>query len=121
MLAYLRRLDAKADRALALLHAIARAVIATETEIEAMSPEFQKLAADVAATKTVAESASKALAGIKAELDAALASADPPAALKALSDSLESTNASLAAAIEANTPAAAIPVVVVDPTPAPTT
>lgn len=70
-----------------------------------MNPQMQKLTDDVAAVKTVAESATTALAGIKAQLDAAIAANDP-AALQALSESLEATTSALSAAIVANTPAA---------------
>lgn len=65
--------------------------------------DLTQLTADVAAVKTVAESAITLLQGIKAQLDAA---GTDPAKLAELSASLESTQAELAAAITANTPAA---------------
>ncbi len=58
----------------------------------------------VAALKTVGDSAIALLNGLKAALDAAIASNDP-AALQALSDSIGSETDALAAAVSANTPA----------------
>lgn len=110
MFGWFRRIESKLDTLLRLAGCEGAALLTLKKAITDMSPEFQKLSDDVAATK----SATLALAGIKAQLDAALASSDPPAALKALSDSLEATNASLAAAIVANTSHA-------DPAPAPVT
>jgi hypothetical protein len=57
----------------------------------------------VAALKTVGDSAIALLNGLKAALDAAIASNDP-AALQALSDSIGSETDALAAAVSANTP-----------------
>jgi hypothetical protein len=70
-----------------------------------MSKEMDALVAQVAANKTVTESAVTLLQGLKAQLDAAIASGDP-AALQALSDSLSLQDTALADAITANTPAA---------------
>lgn len=63
------------------------------------------LQAKVAANTTVVQSAVTLIQGLKAQLDAAIASGDP-AQLQALSDQLGTDDAALAAAITANTPAA---------------
>ena len=68
-----------------------------------MANELADLTAQVAQTNTVIGSAITLIQGIKAALDAA---GTNPAALKALSDSLATSDAALAAAIVANTPAA---------------
>lgn len=65
--------------------------------------DLTKLTADVAAEVTVDESAITLLQGLKAQLDAA---GTDPVALAALSSSLETEEAKLAAAVVANTPAA---------------
>lgn len=62
------------------------------------------LTTEVEETKTVQASAIALLQGLKAKLDAAIASGNP-AALKALSDALNVSSNDLAAAITANTPA----------------
>lgn len=63
---------------------------------------LETLAAEVAETTTVQQSAIVLLQGLKAKLDAA---GTDPVKLKALSDSLDSSNKALADAITANTPA----------------
>ena len=68
-----------------------------------LSTELQDLTTQVAETKTVIDSAIVLIQGIKAALDAA---GSNPAALKALRDSLDTSEQALAAAIVANTPAA---------------
>ena len=68
-----------------------------------MANELDELTIKVAETKTVTESAIVLLQGLKAKLDAA---GTNPIALKALSDSLATTDAAIAAAVVANTPAA---------------
>jgi len=71
--------------------------------------ELNGLADKVTALETVEASAVALLQGLKAALDAALASADPTAALAAvaaISDRLGSDTATLADAVTANTPAA---------------
>jgi len=68
-----------------------------------MSQQLDSLIAQVAATKTIEESAIALLVGLKAKLDDAIASGDP-AQLQALSDALAADNAALADAITANTP-----------------
>lgn len=70
-----------------------------------MANELDDLKAAVAKNKDVDDSAIALLKGLKDKLDQAIASNDP-AALKALSDSLGSEQADLAAAVTANTPAA---------------
>ena len=68
-----------------------------------MANELADLTTKVSDTKTVIDSAIVLIQGIKAALDAA---GSNPVALKALSDSLAASDAALAAAIVANTPAA---------------
>ena len=77
-----------------------------------MANELDELTIKVTETKAVTESAIVLLQGLKAKLDAA---GSDPFALKALSDSLAASDAALAAAIVANTPAAIVPA----PTPVP--
>lgn len=72
-----------------------------ETTMSALSD----LQAAVAAESTVIDSAIVAFSGLKAALDAAIASGDP-AALTALSTEIGVKTAALAAAIPAGTPAA---------------
>lgn len=69
-----------------------------------MGQELDDLTAAVQKDTEVDQSAITLLNGLKAKLDAAIASGDP-AALKALSDQLGSNADSLAAAVVANTPA----------------
>lgn len=70
-----------------------------------MAKTLADLQADVIAEATVNQSAITLLQGLKAQLDAAIASGDP-AQIQAISDSLEANTAALAAAVTANTPAA---------------
>lgn len=65
--------------------------------------DLTQLSADVANTTSVEESAITLINNIAAQLAAA---ASDPAAIQALSDSLNTEAASLAAAVAANTPAA---------------
>ena len=67
-----------------------------------MATALEDLTTKVSDTKTVIDSAIVLIQGIKAALDAA---GSNPVALKALSDSLATSDAALAAAIVANTPA----------------
>ncbi len=67
--------------------------------------ELDDLKTAVAKNKDVVDSAIVLIQGLKAKLDAAIASGDP-AALKALSDSLGAEDQALADAVAANTPAA---------------
>jgi hypothetical protein len=73
-----------------------------------MAGELAGLQAQVAANTDVIESAITLIQGIKAALDAAIASGDP-AALAALSATLSSEDEKLAAAVAANTPAPPTP------------
>jgi hypothetical protein len=70
-------------------------------KVNTMSAELDRLTAEVAETNTVIGSAIVLIQGLKAALDAAIASGDP-AALTALSDSLDSQQQALAAAVAAN-------------------
>lgn len=74
-------------------------------KLNRMANELEDLKAAVARDTEVDQSAITLLNGLKAALDAAIASGDP-AALQALSDQLGSNADSLAAAVTANTPAA---------------
>lgn len=84
------------------IEAILKSILFKE---EQMAGELDALKVDVAESVDVQNSAIVLLNGLKAALDAAIASGDP-AALTALSASLDSTKDALAAAIVANTPAA---------------
>lgn len=66
------------------------------------------LRAKVAANTTVVASAITLIQGIKQKLDAAIAQNDP-VALQALSDELDNSDQTLAAAILANTPTSTAP------------
>ena len=74
----------------------------TKLEIK-LATALEDLTEQVAETKTVIDSAIVLIQGIKAALDEA---GNNPAALKALRDSLDTSEQALAAAIVANTPAA---------------
>ena len=74
-----------------------------ELRLDEIMTELDTLKQDVANETTVDEAAIKLIQGLKAQLDAA---GTDPAALAALSASLESEQAALSAAITANTPAA---------------
>ena len=65
---------------------------------------LDELATKVAANKDVTDSAILLLNGLKAKLDAAIASGDP-VKIQALSDSLGTETQTLADAVTANTPA----------------
>jgi hypothetical protein len=82
------------------LKALLHTVIAKE---DLMAGELTLLQQEVAETKTVIDSAIVLIQGLKAALDAAIASGDP-AALTALSAELDAKQAELAAAITAGTP-----------------
>ena len=74
-------------------------------KLENIMSILDTLKADVAAQTTVVNSAITLLSGLKTSLDEAIAANDP-AALTALSASLDSETTALAAAVTANTPAA---------------
>lgn len=82
-------------------------MLALITQGKNIMTTLQELAVQVAANTTVTESAITLIGGLKAKLDAAIASNDP-AELQALSDSLTAETAKLSAAVEANTPAAPV-------------
>lgn len=68
-----------------------------------MATALETLQQEVQETKTIVDSAITLIVGLKAALDAAIASGDP-AALTALSAELDAKQQELAAAISANTP-----------------
>lgn len=74
-----------------------------ELEMEQMMADLTTLTKDVNDETTVVNSAIALIQGLAAQITAA---GTDPAALKALTDSMEATQASLAAAVAANTPAA---------------
>lgn len=92
------------ERVERLLIAIARKLdIVIEKEIQ-MSKELDDLTAEVAADEAVESSAVTLINGLAAQITAA---GTDPVALKALTDSLTTSSSALAAAVAANTPAAA--------------
>ncbi len=90
----LARIERKLDLVISLLTIVLR-------KEKSIMADLTQLTADVAAEKTVDDSAIALLQGLKAQLDAA---GTDPVALKALSDSLETEQTALAAAVTANTP-----------------
>jgi hypothetical protein len=78
------------------------------TGVQNLANELAQLQADVAAEDTVVDSAVTLLTGIKAALDAAIASGNP-AALTALSADIQAKTAVLSQAVATNTPAAPTP------------
>ncbi len=84
-----------------------------------MTPELARLKDEVAETKQITASAVTLLVGLSSQIRDLK---DDPAALAALADDLDASNAELAAAIAANTPAAEPapePAPVPEPEPAP--
>lgn len=73
-----------------------------------MTTAIDALTAQVSANNDVIQSAITLLQGLKAQLDAAIASGDPTK-IQALSDQLGQQDTALAAAVAANTPAAPPP------------
>jgi hypothetical protein len=88
-------------------------------KLHQMGTELDNLTKQVEDSITVEEGAIVLITGLKTELDAAIATGSG-AALQALSDKLGAEKDKLAAAVVANTPAAA-PVAVVNPAPADST
>lgn len=86
-------------------------------KVNNMAGELDALRAEVANNTTVANSAVALLQGLKAALDAAIASGDM-SQVQALSDQLGQNDTALAAAVAANTPT---PPPTPTPTPAPGT
>ena len=82
------------------LNRILNAITKLETKL---ANEMEDLTTQVTQTNTVIDSAIVLIQGIKAQLDAA---GNNPVLLKALRDSLDTSEQALAAAIVANTPAA---------------
>ena len=88
-----------------LIEKLIRVLTTIEREIYEMANELDDLKAAVANNTSVIGSAITLLQGLKAKLDAAIASGNP-AALTALSAELGAQDTALAAAVTANTPAA---------------
>lgn len=106
---------APSDVKIVILHdpAVLQALQEILTKMAALDAAITKLQADVAAEKTVEDSAVTLLQGLSAQLAAALAAAAnagaTPAQLQALTDlstTLEANTTTLSAAVTANTPAA---------------
>lgn len=97
VLAALGRIERKVDAIVAVLPVL----YFKEVQV---AGELDKLEADVAAQATVIDSAVALLGGLKAALDAAIASGDP-ARLTALSSEIETKTAALSTAVTTNTPA----------------
>lgn len=72
-------------------------------KVNQMAGELEALRAEVANNNTVSQSAITLLQGLKAALDAAIASGDMTQ-VKAISDQLGTQDQALAAAVTANTP-----------------
>lgn len=72
-------------------------------KLNKMAQELETLTQEVSETNTVMGSAITLLQGLKTRLDEAIASGNP-AALQALSDSLDTNTNALAEAIQTNTP-----------------
>jgi len=86
--------------------AIGLALLSILQRLSIMNDQLTALTTAVTDMETVADSAIVLLNGLKSALDAAI-EADDPAALEALSARLGEQSAELAAALTANTPAAA--------------
>lgn len=89
--------DARLDQILTKLNLIL-------TKENQMAGELDQLEADVAGIGTVVDSAVTLLGGLKAQLDAAIASGDM-SRVAAVNATLEAKTQALAAAVVANTPA----------------
>jgi len=111
--ARLNRVEHKLDAIKSILLQVARLSRRSELSEIYIMANIQDLVSEVANTKSVQESAMKAIAGLVAQLEAARADDDPEALDAAIAD-LKNSSAALAAAIPANTPAEE-PVVVADP------
>lgn len=97
ILTRLNRLEAKVD-------SLAQTLAKVEVENQAMAQELDTLKTQVQRTTDAEDAAVVLLQGLKAQLDAAIASGDPTQ-LQALSDNLGRHTDSLAAAVVQNTPA----------------
>ena len=111
--ARLTRVEHKLDAIKSILLQVARLTRRSELSEIYIMANIQDLVAEVANTKSVQESAMKAIAGLVAQLEAARADDNPEALDAAIAD-LKNSSAALAAAIPANTPAEE-PAVVADP------
>jgi hypothetical protein len=111
--ARIARVEHKLDAIKSILLQVARLSRRSELSEMYIMANIQDLVAEVANTKSVQESAMKAIAGLVAQLEAARADDNPEALDAAIAD-LKNSSAALAAAIPANTPAEE-PVVVADP------
>jgi hypothetical protein len=111
--ARLNRVEHKLDAIKSILLQVARLTRRSELSEIFIMANIQDLVAEVNNTKSVQESAMKAIAGLVAQLEAARADDNPEALDAAIAD-LKNSSAALAAAIPANTPAEE-PVVVADP------
>ena len=111
--ARLNRVERKLDALKSILLQVARLSRRSENSEFFIMATIQDLVNEVAATKSVQESAAMAIAGLVAQLEAARADDDPEAFDAAIAD-LKASSAALAAAIPANTPAE-VPVVEVPP------
>lgn len=87
----------------ALLDVVANRVSLILERIQVMSAELDALTAQVKANSDLLDSATTLINGIAARI---IAAGTDPAALQALTDELKAKDASLAAAVTANTPAA---------------
>lgn len=118
--AKLDRIEASQDRTEALLTDIAARLARIETTLTTQGPktmaDLTALTASVAANTTVVGSALTLIRGLSAQLAAA---GTDPVALAALKTQLDTTDAALAAAVAANTPAAPAPTPAPVPAPAP--
>jgi len=84
---------------------ILNAVLTTKAEVTQMAGELDTLESDVTAQTDVIQSAVTLLSGLKAALDAAIASGDM-SRVAAVNAQIESQTQALSAAVAANTPAA---------------
>jgi hypothetical protein len=99
-----------------VLLGLAAILYVIHTRRKAMATAKENLTREVAENKTVMGSAATLLGNLKQRLDDAIASGDP-ADLQALSDELDTNSNALAAAVAANTPAAAeVPTPPAEPT-----
>ena len=106
--ARLTRVEQKLDAIKSILLQVARLSRRSENSEFFIMATIQDLVNQVAATKSVQESAALAFAGLVAQLEAARADDNPEALDAAISD-LKNSSAALAAAIPANTVAAVEP------------
>jgi hypothetical protein len=92
------------DRVTATLGRIDAKLDAIRGELEKMSPQLQAMTTEVTRATTVAASAVALIRNLAAQM---IAAKDDPVAIQALADSLKTSDDAIAAAVSANTPAAA--------------